>query len=145
MDILAIRYTANGIECRHIEVQASVNPVSYITKVPKEIQKQTGRSASSAKSRDEGEIRQGVREWIEKKFDHVEKKKILHQLAPTTWTRELVIHKVKHEIEIGIFAEEGIIVRKLVDVVAELKGKKEALIEGASGTHLVDLINISND
>ena len=143
MDILAIRYTPNGIERRHIEVQASVNPVSYITKVPKGIQKETGRKAGSAKIRDDEELRQGVHEWIEKKFDHPEKQKLLQCLAPGIWTRELVLHKVKHKEEKDIFLKEGITLHELSDIVAKLKSKDNFIIEGSSGTHLVDLINIS--
>jgi hypothetical protein len=43
IDLLAIRPSASGLECRHLEVQASVRPVSYITRVPKDVQKATGR------------------------------------------------------------------------------------------------------
>ena len=143
MDILAIRYTPDVIERRHIEVQASVNPVSYITKVPKEIQKETGRKAGSAKIRDDEELRQGVREWIAKKFDYPEKQKMLQQLAPGTWTRELVLHKVKHKEEKDMFIEEGITIHELSSIVSELKNKNDFVIEGSSGTHLVELINIS--
>lgn len=144
MDLLAIRTTSGGIECRHIEVQASVNPKSYITKVPKDIQKETGRSPGSAKSRNEEELRQGVREWIQKKFFLAEKQKMLQQLVPSSWSRELVIHKVHEPREIEFFRDEGIIVKKLADIVADMKNTK-SLIGGASGAHLVDLINITDD
>ena len=40
IDILAIKPTTSGRhECRHIEVQVSINPISYITKVPASIRK----------------------------------------------------------------------------------------------------------
>jgi hypothetical protein len=52
IDLLAIKWQADGkAECRHIEVQASMRPVSYISQVPKEQQK-TGRAASSASGAD---------------------------------------------------------------------------------------------
>jgi Holliday junction resolvase-like predicted endonuclease len=67
IDLLAVKSNENGeIECRHIEVQASMRPVSYISNVPKEIQK-AGRAANSAK-RSAEELVQGVAEWVEKKF-----------------------------------------------------------------------------
>ncbi|SEQ13882.1 hypothetical protein [Nitrosomonas ureae] len=31
IDLLAVRYTAQGIEARHVEVQISTNPISYIS------------------------------------------------------------------------------------------------------------------
>ena len=40
IDILAIKPLPDGThECRHIEVQVSINPISYITKVPAAIRK----------------------------------------------------------------------------------------------------------
>lgn len=60
VDLLAIKHTAYGIICRHIEVQASMRPVSYITLVPKNLQKETGRAATSSAKRDGNELLQGV-------------------------------------------------------------------------------------
>src|SRR3954462_5142122 len=70
IDLLAVRPGESGLECRHLEVQASVRPVSYVTRVPKEIQKATGRAAGSAKTRTDDELRQGIKEWVHKKFDY---------------------------------------------------------------------------
>ena len=91
IDLLAVRFTSKGVDCRHIEVQASVRPVSYLTKVSKAIQKETGRAAGSARTREEEELRQGVREWIEKKFDHPRKIQVRASLAPGPWSRELIV------------------------------------------------------
>jgi len=53
IDLLAVKWRMDGkAECRHIEVQASMRPVSYISRVPKEEQK-AGRAANSAKRSDE--------------------------------------------------------------------------------------------
>lgn len=139
IDLLAIRHTANGIECRHLEVQASVNPVSYITKVPKEVQQQTGRAPGSAKTREDDELREGIREWVAKKFDHPKKEKLRRLLAPGQWSRELVVNEVKHRREIELLSEAGITIRYLTGIVAQLK-KGTFLLDGAAGTHLVDLV-----
>jgi hypothetical protein len=139
IDLLAIRPTADGIECRHIEVQASVNPVSYITKVPKEVQEQTGRAAGSAKARDDDELREGIREWVAKKFDHPKKLKLRHLLALGSRSRELVVNEVKHLKEIELLSEAGITIRYLAGIVGELKNGA-FLLDGAAGTHLVDLV-----
>jgi hypothetical protein len=103
IDLLAIRPGNNLLECRQIEVTASVNPISYISRVPQEIQKSTGRAASSAKERDENELLIGVNEWIEKKFNYSEKRRIRDRLAPGPWTKELVVHKVKYLSELELF------------------------------------------
>ena len=79
IDILAIKPTANGIQCRHLEVQASFNPVSYLTKVPK-ARRQPGQAAGSAKHRSDEELHECVREWVRQKFDHPKKVKQRKQL-----------------------------------------------------------------
>jgi hypothetical protein len=143
IDLLAVRSTATGLECRQIEVQASVRPVSYITRVSKEVQKETGRAAGSAKLREEQELRQGVREWIHKKYDHPRKKQVREQLAPgRPWTRELVVHRLKYEVERAMIAGAGVTVWDLSDVVAELK-RGHALLQGAAGAHLVELVELT--
>lgn len=144
IDLLAIRPTADGIECRHLEVQASVNPISYITKVPQEVQRSTGRAAGSAKARDDEELREGVREWVAKKFDHPKKEKLRRILAPGKWSRELVVNAVKHQREIELLSEAGITIRYLPSIVNELKSA-DFLLDGASGTHLVDLVAMATE
>jgi hypothetical protein len=47
IDILAVRPSPEGLECRQLEVQASMRPVSYITRVPTAVQEATGRAATS--------------------------------------------------------------------------------------------------
>jgi hypothetical protein len=42
IDLLAIKISDDHVDCRHIEVTASIHPVSYITDVPKAIQKKLG-------------------------------------------------------------------------------------------------------
>lgn len=133
MDLLAVRFTASGLDCRHVEVQASVRPVSYLTGVPKAVQKETGRAGGSARLREEQELRQGVREWVQKKYDHPEKKQVRERLAPGPWSRELVVHRVKYDIELTMIADAGVTVRRLHEVLADLQSGN-TLLQGAAGT-----------
>ena len=143
IDLLAVRSTTTGLECRHIEVQASVRPVSYLTRVPKAVQKETGRAAGSAKLREEQELRQGVRECIQKKYDHPEKKRVREQLAPgRPWSRELVVHRLKYEVERTMVVDAGVTVWDLSDVVADLQ-RGNTLLQGAAGAHLVELVALT--
>jgi hypothetical protein len=142
MDLLAVRLAGDAFDCRHLEVQASVRPVSYLTRVPKAVQKETGRAAGSAKIRQEQELRQGVSEWVHKKFDHPDKKRVRERLAPGPWTRELVVHRIKHEIELSLIAEAGVTVRRLSEILAELESGG-TILEGAAGGHLVDLVAVT--
>ena len=139
IDLLAIRPTISGCELRHVEVQASVRPVSYISRVPKEVQRKTGRAATSAKERASDELAAGVREWIEKKFDLRRKVELKRQLAPGEWSRELVVHRLRHEEELDEFRSQGIRVHRLSDLVAELESK-DFPVAAASGAAFVDLV-----
>jgi hypothetical protein len=142
IDLLAIRSTNQGLVCRQVEVQASVRPISYISRLPRAVQKATGRAPANAKARSETDISQGVREWIEKKFEHREKIRIRNQLAPGPWSRELVIHMVKYEAEVAVFEAQGITVHRLDNIVSDLK-RGGLMLEGAAGAHLLDLVAFS--
>lgn len=142
IDLLALRLRDGVPECRHIEVQASVNPVSYITNVPRDVQRGTGRASGSAKHRSDDELRQGIAEWIEKKFDHPPKVRLRARLCDRAWTRELVVHKVKHDRELELMEEAGILVRRLSDIVGEIKHGSSNVLEGASGANFVDLVSM---
>jgi hypothetical protein len=142
IDLLAVRPVAGGLECRHLEVQASVRPVSYVTRVPIDVQKATGRAAASAKFRTDEELRQGIKEWVHKKFEHPAKTALRSRLAPGPWSRELVLHQVKFEREVELVREAGITVHRLADLLNQLNSGK-LFLEGAAGAHLVDLVSMT--
>lgn len=138
IDLLAIKWHADGnVECRHIEVQASMRPVSFISQVPKELQK-TGRAADSAR-RTEEELTQGVVEWVEKKFRRSDKKALMTKLWNGDWSSELVAHVVKSEEELKLIASHGVKIHRLSEIVSSL-AKDGFVIGSASGADMVDLI-----
>ncbi|MBX3112326.1 MAG: hypothetical protein KF857_09990 [Fimbriimonadaceae bacterium] len=140
MNLLAVRPTANGLECRHVEVQASVNPVSYLFRLTKEDQKATGRAATSSGTRTPDQLERGANEWIAKKFDHPQKRSMLARLAPgCTWSRELVVHRMKYPEELMLLANRGIVVHQLESVLRDL-AEPESLIARASGGDFLDLV-----
>ena len=137
IDLLAVKYLENGsVECRHIEVQASIRPVSYISRVPVAVQKETGRAPNSAKRSDD-ELVSGVAEWVQKKFLHPRKVAIKTKLWPGAWSQELVVNNVKSDRELELIASHGIKLYKLTDVVRELESKS---LFTAAGADFVDLI-----
>ena len=145
VDLLAIRQTGKGLVCRHVEVQASVRPISYISPLPRVVQKATGRGPANAKVRAESEVEQGVREWIEKKFDLPDKDRLRKQLAPgRTWSRELVVHVLKYEAEVGVFEAQNVIVHRLRNIISELR-RGQLMLEGAAGVHLSDLVALGGE
>lgn len=142
IDLLAIKFKEDGIpDCRHIEVQASMRPVSYISKVPKQLQK-NGRPANSAK-RDQAELEVGVAEWVEKKFRRMDKKELMTKLCKANWTSELVVNELKDNDtrEVELIASHGIRIHYLREIVAALtKDKHKFPIRSASGADIIDLL-----
>jgi hypothetical protein len=140
IDLLAIRCRKDAEpECRHIEVQASMRPVSFISKVPKALQRD-GRAANSAKRTDE-EMVVGVKEWIEKKFRRPDKLALRSRLCPGMWTDELVLNNVKADEEVSLIAAQGIKILSLSAIVQELR-KPGQVLASASGGDLADLLTL---
>ena len=142
IDLLAVKWKAAGkAECRHVEVQASMRPVSYISRIPKEDQK-SGRAANSAK-RSQEELKQGVADWVEKKFRRSDKKALMARLWDSEWSSELVVNVVKSEEELKLIASRGIKILRLNEIVSSL-AKDSFVIGSASGGDIVDLIHIGS-
>lgn len=139
IDLLAVRFQAAALECRHVEVQASVRPISYLTKVPRAVQEAEGRAAGSAKRRTPDELALGVHEWVHKKFLMPEKRSLRAKLAPGPWSLELVVHKLKYPEELPLIRKHGVITHSLSDVVRSLKSSDGA-IAAAAGAAFADLV-----
>ena len=60
-------------------------------------------------------------------------------MAPGPWSRELVVHAVRHEQELAVIAESGVTIHRLKDIVKDLKSGRLP-IQGAAGSHLLDLV-----
>lgn len=143
IDILAMKLDGKDPECRHLEVQASVRPISYLSPLSKAYQKSTGRKPMSAKERTLDELESSVNEWIEKKFNLPRKKELRKKLFDGEWSFELVINKVRHPEEIEHIRERGIQVHHLGDVIAELE-RDRFMIQSAAGADLVDLVKLES-
>lgn len=144
IDLLAVKINAAGIERRHVEVHCSMRPVSYVTKVPKSVQKATGRKGASAKTRGPDELRQGVREWILKKYEMKVKRDLMQQLCPGEWTRELVINKAKHPEEVTEIEGQGVSIHYLVDIVRQMTAGHFIIDRAVSGD-FVDMVNLTEE
>ena len=145
IDLLAVKIGEHGVDCRHIEVTASIRPISYITDVPKAIQKETGRKPKSTKQRTTEELRVGIQEWVDKKFNLKSKSQLRKQLYPGDWSFELVVHKIRHPEELELLIQDaGIRIHHLRDIVNEL-ANTNMMIGSASGASLVDLVLLDVD
>ncbi len=142
IDILAIRPLPDGsIEHRHIEVQASFKPMSYITPLPKAVRKDLGQ-VTSAKKRSPELLSQAVQEWVYKKYHKPNKKKLFEALGDG-WSKELVLHNVMHQDEIELIRSHGIEILRLGDIVKALRSDK-TLIKKASGSDLLELMYLAS-
>ena len=142
IDLLAIKRHNDGVvECRHLEVQASMRPVSYISRVPKKLQR-SGRAANSAK-RSQKELVVGVKEWVEKKFHREDKKKLMKKLWNGQWSSELVVNVVKSEDEVELISNHDIKIHRLHKIVASLANQK-FIVGSASGGDILDLIHMGS-
>lgn len=140
VDLLAIKRQNDGsVQCRHIEVQASMNPVSFISKVPKKLQK-TGRAANSA-ARSDSELNEGVAEWIHTKFHMPKKKALMQSLWPGVWSSELVINVVKSQREVELIRSNGVSILHLKDIVGSLS-TPGGLVPSAAGADFINLIHM---
>ena len=140
VDILAIKPSKDGdVECRHFEAQCSTRPIGYISSVPKEIQKVTGRSGTSARMRTKEELVMGVDEWIEKKFTKKKKQDIFKKLYPGKWSKELVINVVMSDEEVVLMKKRGIKIHHLKDIISDIS-QNVGILQSASGADLAELI-----
>jgi hypothetical protein len=142
IDLLAVKLNKGGkVECRHLEVQASMRPVSYISRVPKKDQK-AGRAANSAKRSDD-ELTEGVTEWVEKKFRRTDKNALMFTLWNGDWSSELVVNVVKSEDELKLIASHGIKILRLEEIVSSLANDR-FIVGSASGADIIDLIHMES-
>lgn len=141
VDLVAVKFSeGQEVLCRHIEVQASMRPVSYISKVPKAARK-TGRAPNSA-ARSEEELVEGVAEWVEGKFFAAKKRALMQTLCNGNWSSELVINNVKSEKEVSLISERGITIHRLSDIVLELNDSSKFPIKSAAGSDFIDLLQM---
>lgn len=143
IDILAIRPLAKGtLECRHVEVNISTNPISYISPLPKSVRKATGKTMS-AKRRNPELLAEAVSDWVDKKFRKPTKLQLLGSLNAGEWSREFVIHHVKYPDEVELIRSHGIRILQLADIIKQLRNAKTP-IKSAAGVDLLELMSLGS-
>jgi hypothetical protein len=140
IDILAIRPRVEGLECRHVEVQASARPIGYVTGLAIADPQGVMGKASLVKRRTSEQMSDAVRAWVDKKFRSPNKDRVRRALAPGPWTYELVAHNVRYEDELRLIQAEGVKVHRLSAVVADLVSGQGCVIASAAGYALAELV-----
>lgn len=144
VDLLALAVHDSAVQARHIEVQASATPVSYLCPLPRDAQKKSGRKPMSMKKRTPTELARGVAEWVNKKYHLEAKKRLRRALYPGAWTFELVVHRVKFPEELELLAGHGITVHRLEEIAASLS-RGRTTIQSAAGSALLELIMLGRE
>jgi hypothetical protein len=140
IDLLAIKPHSSGIEARHIEVQVSFRPVSYISKLNSDLQKQTlAKSANSAKMRSPDILAIGVTEWIDKKFRAPVKCRMRDNVFKgASWKFEFVHGVVKDSRELELIQNHGVLLTPFKEILSSLCSKKNWV--GGAGTDIAEMI-----
>lgn len=143
IDILAIRPKRRGKpECRHVEVQVSTRPIGYISQLPLG-NRGAGERAGGARRRARKELREGVEQWVARKFDLTTKVALKKQLCSGKWTRELVVHNVRHADELIELKAAGIKITRFSQVVQDLQRNRYE-VASAAGRDLLELMLIGH-
>lgn len=143
MDLLAIRPRGDRWECWHYEVVGALRPMSYVTPLPKEIQKRERIGPRNARKRTPEEMDLCVQDWVQKKYHSDVVKAKRQTLFSGSWHFAFVLAKARHPEEISLIEKHGIKVVWLRDILAQLKSREfraEQMIAGATGADLVDLV-----
>lgn len=141
IDILAVKPDKdnNTCICRHIEVQVSINPISYIANLSKDLQRELNLSPNSAKRRHRKVLCTSVEDFLQKKFYLPKKDSLRKRIYDGDWSFELVINKVHSQEEVEVIREKGITVHNLTDIISDLRNRK-TVISAAAGNDLTNLI-----
>ncbi|MFC5474891.1 hypothetical protein [Paraherbaspirillum soli] len=141
IDLLAVRPSGTSFEAWHVEVQASFRPISYISKIPKELVATFGASGTSAKHRPPEVLRSCVKAWVQGKYLSSKKCKMREEAWQSlAWKFFLVHAEMRWQEELDCIAEAGITLLPLLQVLEELRNQKQGLLRGGAGTDIAELI-----
>lgn len=141
MDLLAVREGKLGLEGRHIEVQVSANPISYISPLTTTQAKALKKSRTSAWARPKKVLETAVSAWVEKKFLDPKKVKARNRAwRGLSWSYELVHGSVRHPEELALIESHGIKTVSFHLVLASLCNGKAIAHKGGAGTDIADIL-----
>jgi hypothetical protein len=146
-DLLACRLQDNKVECWHVEVHVSYEPVSYISKSIDSSEKNNAKKSktSSAKTRTLSELEKNAEEWVDTKFKNRDiqlKRKTF--VSDVEWKYKLVHAKVRHPKELELIKSNGIELIPYDTVVSDLmsnSNQKEKYKSSSSASNIISLLN----
>ncbi len=142
MDLLAVRHTAQGIEAKHVEVQISTNPISYISPLTDEQCKVLGKKRASAWARPSDVLERSVSTWLNKKFYSRSKEAARERAWPgLEWSLEFVHGQVKHQVELEAIRAGGIKTISFFTVLSSLCHDPIVAHKGGAGTDIAEMLS----
>jgi hypothetical protein len=130
IDLLAIRHNADTTtDYWHTEVQVSFRPIGYIG------------GDTSARKRTEQEIRDGVVQWVDKKFKSKRKVERRDNILPNAKWRYLLVHgEVRDSTELDIMKGLGVDLLSYKQVLLELCADKSKT-SSSTATSITEILN----
>ena len=119
MDLLAVRPRQGAFpEALHVEVQASTNPISWITKWTKRLQAEIGIPRNSMRSRAPEQLAECAQGWVREKFTDPKVRRLREALwSGLDWRFRLVHGVVAHSSELNAIRAHGIETVEFTDVL----------------------------
>ena len=128
IDLLALRQTGTALERWHIEVQTSFRPIGSIGGV------------ASARRRSSPEVREGVEQWVNKKFKDARKSEPRDAIAPGGgWSYVLVHANVRHQEELAELKACGVKLVWYRRILADLMEDKSNT-SSSIASNIVDIL-----
>lgn len=129
IDLLAVRHDGNRTDHWHVEVQVSFRPIGYIG------------GDTSARKRTEQEIRDGVLQWVDKKFKGKRKIDRRNDVLPNAKWRYMLVHgEVRDSTELEIMKELGVDLVPYKQVLNDLSADK-LKTSSSIATSITEILN----
>ncbi len=145
IDILAIKNLGqDGWDYVHCEVQVSIRPVGYISKLTEVLVKELGvKEKTSAKLRTEAQIEECAKQWVANKYMVQKKMQLRNTIIPEcNWRYVFVYGNVKDSKELDYIKSEGVYLLPFKKILSDLCNKQTQLkFTGSSAGDLVEIIN----
>ncbi len=106
-DVLAIGLSTGHVEAKHVEIQVSYDPVSYL-------------SNRNARKRSDADLQADMKLWMEKKFTGERIVAIRKLFYPGEWKYELVHGVLADPRELELLRQFGVVARPFSDILANL-------------------------
>lgn len=143
IDLLGVRPSeGSGLEAWHVEVQASFNPIGYISKwLPHHIKAGLATRPTSAGRRTPDVIRECAQAWVHSKFDSPTKVRMRDGVwARLSWRRVLVHAVTLSQHEVQCIADCGVATVSLRAVMRDLNARVPGGLVGVAGTDVAELV-----